>query len=357
VGDARNRNLAFKDISSFPEPILTLNGARIPYRADWTPTTDTITSDTPLQYLVATVHIPNSLLKGDANRAGVLFPLLGESWSAEDTIYNPDAVEVTRMSSGKSTTLLFSRPGFEFNGAWQVILDKAYPLTDTAKRASSGQEPVSSNKKKPGNKKPGAKRHSESPVETVEFFRILPCSKTKKDSNRCSLAELVADSKFLNNYQKLILVSEDGVPQTIDLSPGSAEKKGAASSGGTLSISSVEPSSVGLNEVVTVTVSGSNLDKVKQVSFDGKPLSFWKVAEEPGVEKHATAGKAQPAKSSSQIKVLLSRDVTSKEGEQSLLLKVDDKSLTTAVLTVNPSPTPSIASAPAPSTKNKENQP
>jgi hypothetical protein len=131
VGDARpDHDLTLDSIHTYPDPILTLNGARIPYHASLQDTTDTISPFHERKYVIALVRVPNSLLQPQDNRAAILFPLLGESWSAEDLIYDPDAVQVTRMTTGKTTTLLIARPGMEFSGHWQLVLDKTYPLTD-----------------------------------------------------------------------------------------------------------------------------------------------------------------------------------------------------------------------------------
>jgi hypothetical protein len=191
----------------------------------------------------------------------------------------------------------------------------------------------------------------------VEFSRILPCKKPGKDDdpNRCSMIRVVADSKFLSDYQKFVLVSNDGYAQVIDLSLSPPKE----TPNPTLKVSSVEPNVLGLNEVVTVTVTGEGLDAVKQVLFEGKPLTFWKQAAK---SKPAGSAPAEPSpekkagQTTSQIEVLLNRDITSKEGHQTFLLQVDDKTIATALVTV--APTPAATTVPQPSApKAKEKSP
>jgi hypothetical protein len=346
--------LSMADIKNYPDPILTLNGTRIGYRASFQDT-----SQGGHKYVMARVDIPNSLLQPEDNRAGILFPLLGESWSAEDLIYDSDAVQVTKMSTGKTTTLLISRPGQEFSGNWHIVLDKTYSLTDppstTITRAKTPKHPAAKRVKGKASVKDKTK------TQEVEFSRLVPCKKSKIDTNRCSMVRLVADSKFLSSYQKFVLISDTGYAQTIDLSARPAKEKTAAAKNA-LKITSVEPSTVGLNEVVTVTVTGTGLESVKHVSFDGKPLSFWK-----GEKK--TGGKTSPPPTDSsgdsngkseqppgQLEVLLSRDLTAKEGHQTFLLLVDDITVATASITVGPAPTATVIS-PAKSSEAKEKTP
>jgi hypothetical protein len=167
------------------------------------------------------------------------------------------------------------------------------------------------------------------------------------DPNRCYVLKIVADSKFLAEYQKLILVSDSGYLQVID-APAASEKAGASVP---LTVSSVNPPAVGLNEVVTVTVTGTGLSAVKQVSFEGKPLSFWappnKTKSTGGTNTSSPVPAPSPATSAApssdetktkteQIEVLLSRDLTGKAGRQDLLLQVDAKNIATATVIISP---------------------
>jgi len=104
--------------------------------------------------------------------------------------------------------------------------------------------------------------------------------------------------------------------------------------------------------VVTVTLTGTGLDAVKKISFDGKPLTFWPVPEkEKPAETSSTSARTETATKTSQIQVLLSRDVTGKEGLQAILLEVDAKTMVTVPLTIGPGPaatkTPTSEPAPA----------
>jgi hypothetical protein len=353
VGDARpEHDLTLDSIRTYPAPILTLNGARIPYRASLQDTTDTISPFPVRKYVIAIVRVPNSLLQPQDNRAGIVFPLLGDSWSAEDLIYDPDAVQVTRMTTGKTTTLLIARPGMEFSGHWKLVLDKTYPLTD----APPSTPPPTPEKRQPEKKKPTAPHAKTPPPPPVEFSRILPCQKLndRSDPNRCSMIRVVADSKFLSDYQKFVLVSDDGSAQVIDLSLSPPKEE---TPNPTLKVSSVEPNVLGLNEVVTVTVTGEGMDAVKQISFEGKPLTFWKQAAKtkpPGSAPAEPSPDKKAASPTSQIEVLLNRDITSKEGHQTFLLQVDDKTIATALVTVAPSPTATTVPQPsAPKAKEK----
>lgn len=353
VGDARPaHDLTLDDIHNDPDPILTLNGIRIPYRADFQGTTDSISPFPERKYVIAIVRVPSSLLQAQDNRAGILFPLLGESWSAEDLIYDPDAVQVTRMTTGRATTLLIARPGKEFNGRWHLVLDKSYPLTDPP----NTRPPHTARTKKP------APPHTATPPP-VEFSRIVPCQNpnVKNDPNRCSIIRVVADSKFLSDFQKFVLVSDDGSAQVLDLAM--SPQKEAAPLNPKLIVTTVEPHIVGLNEVVTVTVTGKGFDQVTQVSFEGKPLTFWKI---PAKSKPAEGGSAEPSpektdapmQNPAQIEVLLNRDITSKEGHQTFLLQVDDKTMATVLVTVAPSPAAiTVPEAAAQNLRTKEKSP
>jgi hypothetical protein len=328
IGDSDpKKDLTLADIQYFPNPILLLNGSQISYRPVLSSTSDKILDkDTAHNYIVATVKVPNSLLHSRDNRAGVLFPLLGEKWSAEDFIYDADEVRVSRMTDGSNSTLLISRPGYEFNGNWRLVLDTTYPAVTKA------PTPVP---KPPAKGKPVVKKT----VPPVEFSRVTACKdpNNSTDTNWCSVLKIVADSKFLGNYQKLILISDSGYAQVMDVPAAKAAAKEAPAA--PPKVTGISPSTVGLNEVVTVTITGSGLDSVKQVTFEGKPLTFWAA---PGKEKPTDAEPAAspdttPAKTS-QIQVLLSRDVTGKEGRQELLLQVDAKNMSTVALTIAPAP-------------------
>ena len=336
------KDLTVDQVKEYPGLILTLNGAQIPYRPDVGNTTDTIAPYPRRTYIVATVKVPNSILHARDNRAGIIFPLLGEKWSAEYLIYDADEVQVSRMATGKTTTLLISRPGMEFNDHWRLILDKAYSLTTPAK-----VEPVADK---------NAKSKTKSSTPPVQFSPVLPCQdpNVKGDKNRCYMLEIVADPKFINDYQKFILVADNGFAQVIDIPPAAPQKEAAPST--PLKVTTVEPNTVRLNEVVTVTITGSGLEAVKQVTFEGKPLAFWAT---PDKEK-STDTTSSPAPSSvdtaikkTQIQVLLSREVTQKEGHQELLLQVDAKNMSTALVTVSPG---SVATK-SPSAKNEKRAP
>jgi hypothetical protein len=336
VGDPTDpNNFTHSNIEGFPELIVTLNGTPIPYRPQLAETTDTISPYQKRTYIVATVKVPNSLLHSRDNRVGVLFPLLGENWSAEGLVYDPDEVQITRMTTGQSTTLLISRPGIEFAKEWRLILDKSYTLTDPV-----APGPITEEK---------TKKKTNSPPP-LQFARVLPCQKPEdsKDPNRCYVLKIVADSKFLAEYQKLILVSDNGYLQVVDVPAAASEKAGATAPP---AVSSVNPPTVGLNEVLTVTLTGTGLSAVKQVSFEGKLLSFWSPSNKPKSTGSGNTSSSTPAPSSAtssapssdetkskteQIEVLLSRDVTGKAGRQDLLLQVDAKNMATATVTVTP---------------------
>jgi hypothetical protein len=342
VGDAEPKeDLTVADVRKYPELILTLNGTQVPYRPNIQDTTDSIPPYDRRAYIIATVRVPNSLLHAGDNRAGVIFPLLGEKWSAEDSIYNDEDVQVTKISSGKSTTLLISRPGYEFRDNWRLILDKEYPLTAPEAAPPASKHAPASKKSTPAPKKS---------TPAVEFTRPLPCSdpidpkapkdpNATKDTKRCSLLKVVADTKFLSDYQKFVLVANSGYAQVLDIPTAATAKKEPAAPSAPPKISAVDPSSVGLNEVVTITLTGTGLDAVKKISFEGKDLTFWPV---PGKEKPSettsTSTQTEAAVKTSQIQVLLSRAVTGKEGRQELLLQVDAKTMVTVPLTIEPGP-------------------
>jgi hypothetical protein len=321
------RDLSVNDMKNFPAPILMLNGAQSPYRPTLVDTRDAILDPSLRTYIVASIVVPNSLIHPRDNRVGIIFPLLGESWSAEDLIYDADEVQVTKMTSGPTTTVIISRPGIPFSKDWSLILDKSYPLIDPPPPPPP-PEPAPDKKAK---KKP--------PVPTPpEFSSVVPCGdpKASHDKNQCYMLKIVADTKFLSSFQKFILVSDRGHAQVLDMPAAAPPKEAPAVPPKPVSIA---PATVGLNEVVTVTITGTGLDAVKQVSFDGKPLTFWAV---PDKEKSSDAASAPPdatAAKPSQILVLLSRDVTRKEGRQELLLQVDAKNMATIALVVAPSPT------------------
>jgi len=321
IGDAdTTKDLTLDNVKDLPDPVLSLNGTQIPYRSTWGNTVDTFFGGARHHYIIATVTVPNSLLHSRDNRAGVIFPLLGETWAAEDLIYDNDEVQVTKMTSGSTTTLLISRPGIAFSKNWSLILDNTYALIDPA--------PL------PAKPSAGKKSKTKQAVPPPQFSSVLPCQdpKVENDPRRCYMLRIVADTKFLSNYQNFILVSEDGHAQVLDV-PAATPQKEAPSA--PPKITAISPSTVGLNEVVTVTITGSGLDAIKQVSFQGKALTFWAVPDKEKSTDSApvTSPDATPAKTS-QIQVLLTRDVTSKEGHQELLLQVDSKNMVTIVLTV-----------------------
>ena len=366
VGDGDpTKDLTVAQIQDYPDLILTLNGAQIPYRPEVGDTADTIARYPRRRYVIATVKVPNTLLHSKDNRAGIIFPLLGERWSAEDLIYDADEVQVTRMAAGKTTTLLISRPGIEFNDQWRLILDRTYPLTPpanvepvTAKKPGTDKKPATA-KKAATDKKPESK--AQPPAPAVQFSPVLPCQdpKVANDKNRCYMLKIVADPKFLNDYQKFILVADNGYAQVVDIPAAAPQKEAAPST--PLSVTTVVPNTVGLNEVVTVLITGTGLDAVKQVSFEGKPLTFWAVPDKEKSTDTSTAIATAPVPSTgdpttakkTQIQVLLSRDVTQKEGRQEVLLQVDAKNVATGLVTVGPSP----AATTSPSAKNKKRTP
>lgn len=360
IGDSDiTKDLRLSDIAGFPLPLLTLNGAQVPYTATFVPTHAKILDPNPAQptmthdYIVATVSVPNSLLHPSDNRAGIIFPLLGQNWAAEDVIHDSDEVQVTKMTSGPTTTLLIARPGRAFNRGWQVVLDKAYPLTDAVpvppaapqprkpvkpKQAKHSDAPSKNDKAKAAADK---KNKSQEPTTAVVFAPVIPCA--AKDappkSPNCYMLRFTADSKFLANYQKFILVSDAGHAQILDVPAATAKTKEAVPSTPP-KITSISPATVGFNEEVTVTIVGSGLDGVKQVSFEGKSLTFWMVSnKQEGAGSEASTANDSAASKTGQMQVLLTHEVTGKEGSQALLLQVDSKTMATVSLTVAAAPT------------------
>ncbi len=381
------KDLRLSDIAGSPYPLLTLNGTQVPYTATLVPTHAKILDPKVAHdYIVATAPVPNSLLHPSNNRAGIIFPLLGQNWAPEDLIHDSDEVQVTKMTSGPTTTLLISRPGRAFNRGWQIVLDKAYPLTDAVPVPPAVPQPrkqVKPNQPKPSDAqlkddkaKPAAdkKNKGKEPTTSVLFAPVIPCAGqgappacagqgAPPASPDCYILKLTADSKFLANYQKLILVSDLGHAQILDVPTASTKAKEAPPSTPP-KIASISPATVGLNEVVTVTIIGSGLDGVKQVSFEGKSLTFWFVSnKQKGADSDSSTANDSAASKTGQMQVLLTREVTGKEGHQELLLQVDNKTMATASLTVAAAPTAAKGqTAPAqpppassPSTKEKRN--
>jgi hypothetical protein len=127
-------SLKLTDIQDVPKPVLSINGATVPY----TPQLQDITEcsgQTSVSHVLATVTVPNSLVRSKDNRVGIIFPLLGQNWYSEVVLYDDSEVQVTKTTSGKSTTLLISRPGLEFTGNWRLILDKLYDVKEPAAAA------------------------------------------------------------------------------------------------------------------------------------------------------------------------------------------------------------------------------
>jgi hypothetical protein len=376
--------LHLADLQNSPKPILSINGTAVPY-------SPLLQEITPGPYVLATVMLPSALTQSKDNRVGIIFPLLGQSWYSEVAVYDDSEVQVTKAAGGKSTTLLISRPGLEFNGNWRLILDKLYQVDVKPPVAPVPPPSPSAPRQAANSNSRSAPKKDATPP--VEFTRLLPCreqaaedaakkvaSEAEKEVaraaaskvNGCYMLKIVADTKFLSDYKKFVLVSDDGYAQTLDIpsASGSAETTPPPQP----KITSIAPPSVGLNEVVTVTIIGTGLDAIKQVTFEGKPLTFWTGSEK---DKTATATSAKPPQApatkppeppdakappaaanqgapppppptvaedsgdgkSSQLHVLLTRDVTGKEGHQELLLQVDAKTLITATVTVSPAPT------------------
>ncbi|HVR26193.1 MAG TPA: hypothetical protein VMU26_23070 [Candidatus Polarisedimenticolia bacterium] len=343
------KDLTVNDIKDFPTPVLLLNGAQISYRPMLQNTKDSKFCSGPTNHcLVATVTLPNSLLHSRDNRAGIIFPLLGDHWAAEDLIYDTNEVQVTRMTTGTTTTLLISRPGIAFNKNWNLILDKTYPLIDPPPAAAPEPAP----EKEPKDLQKGNQRGNQKvtpPAVPLQFSTVVACKNAKipNDLNDCYMLKIVADTKTLSNYQKFILVSDRGLPQILNMPAAATTKETAAPA----KPATILPATVGLNEVITVTIAGTGLDAVKQVTFEGKPLTFWAVAARAksseadaasasSSDTTADAASDAAAPKTSQIQVLLSRDVTGKEGRQELLLQVDSKNMATIAVTVSPAPTP-----------------
>jgi hypothetical protein len=310
-------SLTRAQIDNFPRPLVTLNGATVPYPLTLQDISENVSgaAGATRTYILATVTVPNSMLQARDNRVGVIFPLIGNKWYAETVVYDDTGVQIARISGGKTTTLLISRPGIQFTGNWRLLLDKTYDLAD--------DQPI----------KAVVKPKEPTPTS---FTRLVQCKDSKHNTAPgCYVVKLVADTKFLSDYKKLVLIADNGYVETLDLpAAGPAADKPSTPP----KITGVKPSTVGLNEVVTVTIAGSGLDAVKQVSFEGKPLTFWTAnnkdaeGEQPNVPDETT-GKG------TELHVLLNRDVTGKEGHQELLLQVDSKTFVTTAIAVSPAPT------------------
>lgn len=309
-------SLTKSQINDFPRPLVLLNGSSVPYLLTLEDEIET-TKAGQRGYILATVRIPNSLLHARDNQVAVIFPLLGEPWYSEAVIYDDTGVQVTRISGGKATTLLISRPGIQFDGNWRLLLDTTYDLRD-------GQPPRAPTPKDP---------------TPTSFTRLLQCKDDKdhKSAPGCYAVRVVADTKFLADYKKLILITDTGYIETIDVPSASAvpDKPTALPR-----IVAVSPIKVGLNEVLTINVTGSGLDAIKQVTFEGKPLTFWEGAEKSVTSDSAEGSTSDEAKTKgNELHILLSRDVTGKEGHQELLLQVDSKTMLTIAINVAPAPT------------------
>lgn len=290
--------LTVADIADVPIPIVSLNGAPIALRL----TLEDIPAsacDSPQPCIGASVILPNSMLQARDNRVGVVFPLLGEKWSADAVIYDDSELQISRMESGATTAFLVSRPGLQFNGTWSLVLDRTYPLTDP---------PPPETDKKPANKK--------EPVSVVEeFSKLFPCQTTPSgDKPGCFMLKIVANTKLLSSYKEFVVVDSNGFSQTIAIPTEPSQTKAATASP---KVASVSPLTVGLDEVVTATIKGSGLQNIKKVSFQGKDLTSWATSK------------------GDQLDVLLTRDVTAKEGHQELLLQVDSKTFLTASIVVS----------------------
>jgi hypothetical protein len=372
------KDLRLSDIAGSPYPLLTLNGAQIPYTATLVPTHAKILDpEVPHDYIVATVQVSNSLLHPSNNRAGIIFPLLGQNWAAEDLIHDSDEVQITKMTSGRSTTLLISRPGRAFSKGWHIVLDKAYPLTNDVPVSPAVPQPrkqLNPNQLQPsdaqlkddkGKPTPAKKNQDKEPTSAVVFAPVTPCAGqgAPPRSPDCYILKLTADSKFLANYEKFILVSDLGHAQILDVPAASTKAKEPPPSIPP-KIAFISPAIVGLNEVVTIMIVGSGLDGVKHVSFEGKSLTFWLVSnKQKGADAGASTTNDFTLSKTAQMQVLLTRDVTGKEGHQELLLEVDNKTMATASVTVAAAPTAARGQTPpaqpppasSPSTKEKRN--
>ena len=370
-------SLTLADVQDVPRPVLSINGTAVPY----TPLLQEITvgsSGASAPYVLATVTVPNSLVQSRDNRVGIIFPLLGQNWYSEAVLYDDSEVQVTKMTTGKTATLLISRPGLEFTGNWRLILDKLYPVKDpsaptTSTAAAAPTATATSTRTPPAPTQNQTHAPARETFPPVEFTRLLPCHDDKANiANGCYMLQIVADSKFLSDYKKFVLISDTGYAQTLDVPAATVSPEAPSPQP---KITAIAPATVGLNEVVTVTITGTGLDAIKQVTFEGKPLTFWTGAEKdkspeaapakapetanpktpkaaspqtpvtPPNPKASEAASAAPSQGdsegkSTQLHVLLTRDVTGKEGHQELLLQVDPKTLLTAALVVSPAPTP-----------------
>lgn len=403
-------SLTRADLANVPKPIFSINGTAVPYPTQLVDTNDPDGSKL-IPHVIASVIVPTSLVQSRDERIGFFFPLLGQRWSTEQLIYDDAEVQVTKMAGGKTTTLLMSRPGLEFTGNWRLILDKSYdvknPTLAVASQDISSPSRNSSRHSSPPQGPPTQRRQPAKDATTpaVEFTRLMPChDESINKDNACYMLKIVADTKFLSDYKKFVLVSDKGYAQTLDVPADSVSPE--ATPPVQPKITGITPATVGLNEVVTVTITGTGLDAIKQVSFEGKPLTFWTGAEKdkttntagakppetgspstpttpqpitpavPALEASGgnatasatakspeTANVKPPTKTNSstpavsdsggkatQLHVLITRDVTGKEGHQEILLQVDAKTMLTATVTVSPAPT----ATKSPTTKGKK---
>jgi hypothetical protein len=291
--------LQVADITNVPAPVFSLNGTPITLR--FALQNVPASANGCLQPCIgASAVLSNSMLQARDNRVGVAFPLLGEEWAVDAVIYDDSELQMSRMETGPSTMLLISRPGLQFDGAWTLILDRTYPLTDP----SAAPESEDKGKKK------------KQPTTVIqEFSKLFPCQASPSATQPgCFMVKIVANTKLLSNYKEFVIVDSNGLAQAIAIptetavaKPGSTPPK----------IASVSPQSVGLDEVITATIKGSGLQNVKKVSFQGKDLTSWATAK------------------GDQLDVLLTRDVTAKEGHQELLLQIDSKTFLTASIVVS----------------------
>jgi hypothetical protein len=313
-------------ISGYPAPYVTLNGTTVPYPATIQELPE-VDGSTSRQYLLATVTVPNSMLQARDNRVGVIFPLLGTDWHQEGAVYDDTAVQVAQLSGGKDTTFLISKVGTPFTSDWHLVLDKMYDITCPPPATSTDP-----------------KKATQTSLTT-----IVQCTGNPPVVADSYALKLVADTGFLKNYKKLVLITKGGDIQAIDL-PASSPAPAAEKPATPPKITKVTPATVGFNEAVTIIITGDGLDAVKQISFDGKPLTFWAVdPKDTGTGNPDSSAAAAPTSDGSdsdsskkkviELHVLLSHAATGKEGHQELLLQVDPKTFATATITVSPAPT------------------
>jgi len=244
--------------------------------------------------IVASYRLPNSFLKGRDNQITIAFPLLGKNWSADAFTYDDKAVVLTKIGGNDktSTTLMLSRPGVEMSGDWEIVLDQTYEVD-------------------------AAPTH---PPAKVKLSRPVPCAANRGPG--CYVLRIDADSTLLKDFKKMLLVDPDGFAQIVDLSPPPSPTDPPKITGPT-------SDAVKEGETPTVAFKGSGLRGIRQVSFQGKQLPF-------SINDDGT-----------QLQVLLSRDVTGKQGHQELQLD-SGKSLLTGIVNVAPAPksaTPASASS------------